>query len=75
IRDSGGGISETLRDHMFEPFISSKHTVGVGMGLTIARHALRNLGGEVNLHSVKTGGTSAVIVHPVEVKPTKSTKS
>ncbi|HSI07658.1 MAG TPA: response regulator, partial [Rariglobus sp.] len=32
IRDSGGGISETLRDHMFEPFISSKHTVGVGMG-------------------------------------------
>ena len=74
IRDSGGGISETLRDHMFEPFISSKHTVGVGMGLTIARHALRNLGGEVNLHSVKTGGTSAVIIHPVEFKPVKSSK-
>jgi len=66
IRDTGRGVDDKIRDHMFEPFISSKHTVGVGMGLTIARHALRNLGGEVNLHDVKSGGTSAVLVHPVE---------
>jgi two-component system, sensor histidine kinase and response regulator len=66
IRDNGRGVDPKIRDHMFEPFISSKHTVGVGMGLTIARHALRNLGGEVNLHDVKSGGTSAVILHPVE---------
>jgi two-component system, sensor histidine kinase and response regulator len=66
IRDAGHGVDDKIRDHMFEPFISSKHTVGVGMGLTIARHALRNLGGEVNLHDVKGGGTSAVLVHPVE---------
>jgi DNA-binding response OmpR family regulator len=66
IRDNGRGVDPAIRDHMFEPFISSKHTVGVGMGLTIARHALRNLGGEINLHHVKSGGTSAVIIHPVE---------
>jgi two-component system, sensor histidine kinase and response regulator len=66
IRDNGCGVDEKIRDHMFEPFISSKNTVGVGMGLTIARHALRNLGGDVNLHDVKSGGTAAVILHPIE---------
>src|SRR5690606_11836224 len=45
IEDAGHGIDEDIRDRMFEPFISTKHTVGVGMGLTVARHALRNLGG------------------------------
>ncbi len=69
IEDAGRGIKEDIRDHMFEPFISSKHTVGVGMGLTIARHALRNLGGEVALNDRPGGGASAVLVHPVERKP------
>ena len=66
IRDHGRGVDPAIRDHMFEPFISTKHTVGVGMGLTIARHSLRNFGGEVNLHDCKGGGTAAVLVHPVE---------
>jgi C4-dicarboxylate-specific signal transduction histidine kinase len=51
---------------MFEPFISSKHTVGVGMGLTVARHALRNLGGEVTMTDRPGGGASAILMHPVE---------
>jgi len=72
IHDAGDGVDEKIRDHMFEPFISSKHTVGVGMGLTVARHALRNLGGEVNLHDVKSGGTSAVLIHPIERLEKKS---
>ena len=49
VDDQGGGIAEDVRDRMFEPFVSSKRTVGVGMGLTIARHSLRSLGGEVTL--------------------------
>ncbi|HEY9247993.1 MAG TPA: response regulator [Rariglobus sp.] len=71
IEDAGHGINEEIRDRMFEPFISSKHTVGVGMGLTVARHALRNLGGEVNMNDRPGGGASAVISHPVERKTKK----
>ena len=56
---------------MFEPFISSKHTVGVGMGLTVARHALRNLGGEVTMADRPGGGTVAVLMHPVERRKRK----
>ncbi|MDQ5977793.1 MAG: two-component system, sensor histidine kinase and response regulator, partial [Verrucomicrobiota bacterium] len=33
IEDRGRGIDAEIRDHAFEPFTSTKHTVGVGMGL------------------------------------------
>ena len=68
IEDAGHGINEDIRDRMFEPFISTKHTVGVGMGLTVARHALRNLGGDVHMHDRPGGGATAVLTHPVERK-------
>jgi CheY-like chemotaxis protein len=66
IDDHGRGIDPEVRDHMFEPFISTKHTVGVGMGLTIARHALRNLGGEAVVVDRPGGGSSAILTHPLE---------
>ena len=66
VDDHGRGIDEEIRDHIFEPFISSKHTVGVGMGLTIARHALRNLGGEAMVMDREGGGASAILTHPLE---------
>jgi CheY-like chemotaxis protein len=75
IDDAGNGIDEGIRDQMFEPFISTKHTVGVGMGLTVARHALRNLGGELMLESRPGGGTSAILLHPTEYKVKKPVRS
>jgi CheY-like chemotaxis protein len=68
VDDHGHGLDDEIRDHIFEPFISSKHTVGVGMGLTIARHALRNLGGEATVVDRAGGGASAILVHPLEPK-------
>jgi two-component system sensor histidine kinase/response regulator len=65
VDDSGSGIADEIRDRMFEPFVSSKRTVGVGMGLTVARHSLRSIGGEVTLVSRPEGGASAILVHPV----------
>lgn len=66
IEDRGRGIDPEIRDHAFEPFTSTKHTVGVGMGLTVARHSMRNLGGEVTLLPHQGGGTVATIRHPLE---------
>jgi two-component system sensor histidine kinase/response regulator len=68
IEDHGHGIDNDVRDKMFEPFVSTKNTVGVGMGLTVARHALRNLGGEVTVVDTAGGGATAVLMHPVEKK-------
>jgi DNA-binding response OmpR family regulator len=66
VEDHGRGIDPTVRDHMFEPFISSKNTVGVGMGLTVARHSLRNMGGDLVLFDRPGGGVVATLTHPVE---------
>ncbi len=71
VEDQGKGIDPEIRDHMFEPFISSKHTVGVGMGLTVARHSLRNMWGDLTLEDRPGGGTVAVIVHPIERRKKK----
>ncbi|MCX6951697.1 MAG: response regulator [Verrucomicrobia bacterium] len=66
--DHGHGLDPDIRDKMFEPFVSTKNTVGVGMGLTVARHALRNLGGEVMMTDTDGGGATAILIHPVEKK-------
>jgi CheY-like chemotaxis protein len=68
VEDQGRGLDDELRDHIFEPFISSKHTVGVGMGLTVARHALRNLGGEASVINRPGGGAIAILHHPLEAR-------
>jgi CheY-like chemotaxis protein len=68
VEDQGHGIDPGIRDHVFEPFVSSKQTIGVGMGLTVARHALRNLGGEVMLADRPGGGTIVTLIHPLDRK-------
>ncbi len=71
VEDQGRGVDPSIRDQMFEPFISTKHTVGVGMGLTVARHALRNMGGDLMIEDRPGGGTVAVLIHPMERKVRK----
>jgi two-component system sensor histidine kinase/response regulator len=73
IEDQGRGIDPDIRDHVFEPFVSSKQTVGVGMGLTVARHALRNLGGDVSLADRPGAGTIVTLMHPLDRKNRRST--
>lgn len=68
VEDRGRGLDPQVRDYMFEPFISSKNTVGVGMGLTVARHSLRNMGGDLTLEDRPGGGATATLVHPIELR-------
>ena len=71
IEDQGNGIDAEIEDNMFEPFVSTKNTVGVGMGLTIARHAIRTLGGEVYIQPGAQRGAVVTFDHPL----TKETNS
>jgi two-component system sensor histidine kinase/response regulator len=69
VEDHGSGVDPKIRDSMFEPFVSTKRTVGVGMGLTIARHAFQSMGGELTLAPRHGGGTVAILLHPLEQPP------
>lgn len=44
VRDSGPGIPEELEGRIFEPFVTSKPG-GIGLGLTVARKVVDQLGG------------------------------
>ncbi|MDX2111709.1 MAG: response regulator [Verrucomicrobiota bacterium] len=65
IDDEGKGLDSSVELHAFEPFVSSDTAVGRGLGLTIARHHLRRLGGDVILERRKPKGTRATVYHPI----------
>lgn len=63
--DQGTGIDPEVTDTLFEPFITTKTSVGRGMGLTIARHTIRNLEGEIILKPNADCGVTATMTHPL----------
>lgn len=65
VTDRGAGIAPEIEDTLFEPFITTKTSVGRGMGLTIARHTARNLGGDVQIKANPGGGVTATLTHPI----------
>lgn len=63
ITDKGEGLKDSIEKHAFEPFITTKNEVGRGIGLTVARHAIRNLGGSVSIESCSGGGVCSRITY------------
>lgn len=47
VSDNGPGIDPALRDHVFEPFVSSK-PAGQGLGLALVRKLVRDMRGNVS---------------------------
>ncbi len=47
ISDNGPGIDEDLRDHVFEPFVSTKKS-GQGLGLALVRKLVRDMNGRIS---------------------------
>jgi len=47
VSDNGPGIDPGLRDHVFEPFVSSKPS-GQGLGLSLVRKLVRDMNGNVS---------------------------
>ena len=67
IHDSGPGIPESARRHIFEPFYTTKPVgVGTGLGLDIAyRIVTGQYGGKVSFES-RPGSTEFVIQLPLD---------
>jgi signal transduction histidine kinase len=73
VLDRGKGIDADIKDSIFEPFVTSSSVIGRGMGLTIAQHSMKCLGGSIEVNDREGGGTIATIRLPFsEEHPTES---
>ncbi|MFK7999085.1 MAG: ATP-binding protein [Polyangiales bacterium] len=62
ISDDGPGMSEEVLARVFEPFFTTKPIgEGTGLGLTICRRIIQNLGGELEVSSTLGEGTVVTI--------------
>jgi len=64
ILDRGPGIPESIRDQLFQPFITTK-SAGTGLGLAIARRLTNLQGGSLTLEDRQGGGTVARLKLPL----------
>ncbi|MBX7221473.1 MAG: HAMP domain-containing histidine kinase [Blastocatellia bacterium] len=60
VQDNGDGIVEEIRGKIFEPFFSSKANA-IGLGLTMAREAVAELGGLMSCESTPGKGTQMAL--------------
>jgi signal transduction histidine kinase len=65
VADTGTGIPQSIRDSMFEPFVSSKGEKGTGLGLWIVRGITESHGGKIRVRSRESEGTVFQIYLPV----------
>jgi signal transduction histidine kinase/HD-like signal output (HDOD) protein len=66
VRDDGPGISEEIKERLFEPFVTSKREGHSGVGLSIAFQVIKALGGTLSCESEKGAGTIFTISLPVK---------
>ena len=65
IRDSGPGLPEALRGHLFQPFAAAGPRAGSGLGLAICHDIVQTLGGNLNLVNRAGGGLDATVRLPL----------
>ena len=60
--DNGPGIDPALRDHVFDPFVSSKQG-GQGLGLALARRLVDDMNGRIAHDRDDAAGVTKFRVH------------
>ncbi|MCX8026330.1 MAG: ATP-binding protein [Thermodesulfovibrionales bacterium] len=63
IHDSGKGISDDIKEKIFEPFMTTKPQ-GTGLGLAITYRVITDLGGSINIEKSHLGGALFRIILP-----------
>jgi signal transduction histidine kinase len=69
VSDTGPGVPQNARDHLFEAFQTSGRPGGSGLGLAIAAELVRAHGGQIHLVEGTIGATFRVAIpdRPVEL--------
>jgi two-component system sensor histidine kinase BaeS len=65
VRDTGTGIPEDLRAHVFERFVKGPGSPGAGLGLAISKDVVTAHGGSIDLISEVGKGTEVRVTLPI----------
>ena len=66
VRDNGRGIDDAVRSRIFEPYVTTKHNDGSGLGLATVHSIVEQAGGRISVESVTGAGTTFVVEMPME---------
>ena len=66
IQDTGAGIPQKIRDRIFEPFVTTRHPEGKGLGLSIASEVVRRHDGIIRFDSKPGRGSVFQVSLPVD---------
>jgi signal transduction histidine kinase/CheY-like chemotaxis protein len=76
VADQGTGIAPEKKEHIFDPYVSEQgqQSEASGLGLPIARHMARMMGGDLSVSDNTDGGGSIFTLRlPVETVPAPAT--
>ena len=60
IQDNAGGVPEDIKDKIFEPFVSTKESSGIGIGLNVAKKIIDEHKATIEIEN-KNGGACFII--------------
>ncbi len=67
VTDNGPGIADSVRDRLFEPFVSHGKENGTGMGLAVVQKIVQDHGGDVAVEQTSAAGTTFRIKLPLNL--------
>lgn len=65
IKDSGSGIPGSIKERIFQPFVTTK-VKGLGLGLAIVHRVVKELKGKIEVETQPDIGTTFSIILPLE---------
>ncbi len=69
VRDDGPGIDDSVRERLFDPFVSTKPTgLGTGLGLSICYGIVKRFDGEIRVESEPGEGATFSVFFPEQKK-------
>lgn len=74
VKDTGIGIAPNRHEDIFQPFVQADPTTsrrygGTGLGLSLTRQIIKQMGGKVELSSVVGRGTVFLVSIPLPIEP------
>jgi PAS domain S-box-containing protein len=65
VTDEGDGVPAGIREHLFDPFFTTRGDDHVGLGLSVCRSIAERYGATVEIDASREGGTTVTVVLPV----------